>query len=167
MKVDAQLWQLAAIVSALIAGFGTGLAGDKTNWHEYAQTMVDARNTALVSRDWQALAQLTAAGSPAREEDEKLKSWLQARDIRIQAMSTQVIAADVVDRHGPILAVISHQSGAHIRGSASANEGQRMCRLWRMKEGKIFDVTPCTETPAPPEDPVAGSHSSASLTSAK
>lgn len=140
---DVPWWGVWVIVLAVVAGFSVGMAPDRTDWKAFAQSMVDARNAAIVDQDWEALWALTVEGSPARAEDEDLRAWMEGNDVRVEAVVTEVISANVSESSGPILEVVSYQSGAHIQGSDSANESPRICRRWTIQGEKIFRVRPC------------------------
>ncbi|MCM3906486.1 hypothetical protein [Trueperella bernardiae] len=136
-------WRIWLIAFAVVVGFGVGLSPDLTDWKAYAQAMVDARNAAIVGENWEVLWALTVDGSPARAEDEQLKAWMEDNGVRVEAVVTEVISVNMRASDGPVLEVISYQSGAHIEGSDSANESQRICRRWAIRNAKIYRVRPC------------------------
>lgn len=136
-------WVVLAALFSAVLGAGVGMGRTTTDWLDFAQSRVDARNAALTSGSWDMLAALTAPDSPARRADEELWDWLEADGTSVEAIETQVHSATVIDRRGPVLEVISVQIGAYLSITDSNNVGEPMCRRWHVRDGVLVDIRPC------------------------
>ncbi|QOQ38941.1 hypothetical protein [Trueperella pecoris] len=143
--MDVQAWKAWLMAFAAIMGFAAGLANDRTDWKAYAQQLVNTRNEALVSGDWETLAALTIEESAARAEDARLIEWMKRNDVNVEAVSTQIVSVDVVSRRGPVLDVVSHQRGAYLAGDEGSHTGDRLCRRWYLNEGRLEEIRPCQD----------------------
>ncbi|MDO5025626.1 MAG: hypothetical protein Q4E03_03810 [Trueperella sp.] len=119
------------------------------------QQLISARNRALTTEDWEALARISVPDSPARAADDQLRDWLIENGVKVEKIETEIleIAELTALSTGKLPAgqsavlVRSTQKTADIAGPAAIKAAQNkpQCTIWIMAGNKISRFEPCPE----------------------